>query len=222
MSFFYSSNKNFLKFLSILSYFSFSILVNSAIIAQEESAIQNLNSNLDNISTLKENAQKLSDVNLEKSKSTPAAQIDVPQESKIPPKPGSLLDRFFGRTIGVQIQIQKDSNENTAILTELIIIYKPELYAKIASLSMRQWFSNSPEIKNLRESPDIAIARLELTPETLYSQYFMKVKSSAVGGLLFTRLQNNLDTYPPYINPYENLNLNFFYNGFDFKQNLEK
>ncbi|WP_186645857.1 hypothetical protein [Fluviispira vulneris] len=222
MSFFYSSNKNFLKFLRLLLYFSLAILVNAAINAQEESAIQSLNSNLDNINTLKENAQKLSDLNIEKSKNAPIAQINIPQESKLPAKPGSALDRFFGRTIGVQIQIQKDSNENSAILTELVIIYKPELYTKLASLNMRQWFSNSPEINILRDSPDIAIARLELTPETLFSQYFIKVKSSAVGGLLFTRLQNNLDTYPPYINPYKNLNLNFFYNGFDFKQNLEK
>ncbi|KAB8031917.1 hypothetical protein [Fluviispira multicolorata] len=222
MALLYSRPKKFFCIISSLLYLSLNLFIFIPAYSQDESNIDKINSSAENAKNLKDNAEKFTELGSDLKNSIPKTEMSVPHDTKLPPPPGSFLDRFFGRTISIQVQIQKDSNENSAILTELVFIQDPDLYKKAAGFSMRDWFSNSPDVLNIKKSNEVFISRFEFTPEFNQTQYFLTIKRNTLGALLFTRLLNNLDTYPPYINPYKNLKLSFFYNGFDFKQNQEE
>ncbi|APJ03202.1 hypothetical protein [Silvanigrella aquatica] len=147
----------------------------------------------------------------------------VPPKNLVAQKPGSFLERFFGKICSVQINIEKNANSNSAILSELVIIYKPELYSQISLIPIKDWFTfNADAIKTLRTSKDVQIYRFELTPDSNYSKYLIDINSNASGAFLFNRLSNNANAYPIQLNPYKNLKLNFFSLGFDYFQEMEK
>ncbi|WGL59212.1 hypothetical protein QEJ31_11835 [Pigmentibacter sp. JX0631] len=133
-------------------------------------------------------------------------------------KPGNLFDRLFGRVTGVQIYTQKNANNNSSILSEIVIVYKPELYQQILDTKVKDWFTLSQANKNLRISNDLQIYRFETTPDLTYSEYLLDVNSSAVGAFLFTRTQNNLNSLPIKLNPYKNTRIKYFTFGFNFNQ----
>jgi hypothetical protein len=145
-----------------------------------------------------------------------------PPNSNPPNKPGGIFDRIFGRICSVQINTQREANNNSSILTEIVIIYKPELFSQISSITVKDWFTNTQTIKTLKKSNDMQIYRFEITPDSLQSSYLIDVNSSAVGAFLFNRLTNNLNTYPVQINPYKDLKVSFFNLGFNYLQDSEK
>lgn len=122
----------------------------------------------------------------------------------------------------MQINTQREANNNSSILSEIVIIYKPELYSQISSITVKDWFTNTQAIIALKKSNDLQVYRFETTPDSLQSSYLIDVNSSAVGAFLFNRLSNNLNTYPVQINPYKDLKVSFFNLGFNYIQDSEK
>ncbi len=133
-------------------------------------------------------------------------------------KPGSLFDRLFGRITGVQIYTQKEANNNSSILSEIVIIYKPELFQQIANMRVKDWFTMNAANKLLRSSNDLQVYRFETTPDLSYSEYLLDINSGAMGAFLFSRTQNSLNNLPVKLNPYKNTKLKYFTFGFNFSQ----
>ena len=195
------------------------------------SGLDGVKSNIDTLntttSTAKETSKNISELS---SKNTdpnddPKGKAAPPPPSKgaSPQKPGGFFDRIFGRVCSVQVNTQKEANNNSAILSELVIVYKTELFSQISSMTVKDWFTlNTQAIKTLRDSKDVQIYRFELTPDSAYTSYLIDLNSGAIGAFLFNRLTNNLNSFPIQLNPYKNLKLSFFSLGFNYSQESEK
>jgi hypothetical protein len=195
------------------------------------SGLDSVKSNVDTLnsttSTAKETSKNISELSSKnadsnddpKGKAAPA----TPPKGIPSQKPGGIFDRIFGRICSVQVNIQKEANNNSAILSELVIIYKAELFSQISSMTIKDWFTlNTQAIKTLRSSKDVQIYRFELTPDSAYTSYLIDLNSGAVGAFLFNRLTNNLNSFPIQLNPYKNLKVSFFSLGFNYSQESEK
>lgn len=216
----------------MLSLFFYTLIIDAyADTPSIPSGLDSAKSNIDTVnsaaSTAKETSKNITD--LSSSKNTDSN--DDPK-GKAPPtvapkealfqKPGGLFDRIFGRVCSVQIYTQKEANNNSAVLSELAIVYKPELYSQIASITVKDWFTlNTQAIKTLRASKDVQIYRFELTPDSAYTKYLIDLNSGAIGAFLFNRLTNNLNSLPIQLNPYKNLKVSFFSLGFNYSQESE-
>ena len=176
--------------------------------------------------TIKETSKNISDF-----PSSSATPTDDPKGKALPmpppketafPKPGGIFDRIFGRVTSVQVNIDKEANNNSAILSELVIIYKPEFFKQISSLTVKEWFTlNNQSAKVLRSLKEVQVYRFELTPDFPYAEYLIDLNSGAIGAFLFNRLTTNLDAYPVQVEPYKNLRIKFFSSGFNYSQKLE-
>lgn len=133
-------------------------------------------------------------------------------------KPGSIFDRLFGRIIGVQIYSQRDANNNSSILSEIVVIYKPEQYQKIANFRVKDWFTMTADQRTFKNSTDIQVYRFETTPDLPYSEYLLDINSGALAAFLFIRTENSLNTLPIKLNPYKNINIKYFTFGFNTSQ----
>ncbi len=200
---------------------------------QAPSGLDPVKSNIDNVnsaaSTAKETSKNITDLSSKntdsnddpKGKAPPTAAPKETNEA-LSQKPGGIFDRVFGRVCFVQINTQKEANNNSAVLSELVIVYKPELFSQIASMTVKDWFTlNAQAIKTLRASRDIQIYRFELTPDSAYTKYLIDLNSGAKGAFLFNRLTNNLNSLPIQLNPYKNLRVSFFSLGFNYSQESE-
>lgn len=195
----------------------------SSALSNVDSAKSNVDSANSLLNTTKETTKNISEFS---SKNTDTnddpngkAITPTPQNETIKEKPGSIIDRIFGRITSIQTYVQRDSNENSAILTEIVIVYKDELISQISSKTTKEWFTiNSESIKNLRASKDIQIYKFELTPDSTSKNYLIDLNSGAITAFLFNRLKNNSNSLPIKINPYKNLKLSFFSLGFNYSQ----
>jgi hypothetical protein len=150
------------------------------------------------------------------------SQKNFPHWDESTVKSQSFFDKILGRICSVQISLQKDANENSAILAELVFIYEKNLSMQIATMRNQDWFkTNSPILKNLRASPNLYIYRFELTPDNQYLAYFVRVNPKAQSAFLFIRSNDNLESHPLSLNPYKNLKLNFYSVGFTYSQSPE-
>lgn len=187
------------------------------------SAKSNLDTATSTANTAKETSKSVSDFvssgDNPEGKSAPNVR---PPNSNPPPKPGGLFDRIFGRVCSVQFKTQREANNNSSILSEIVIVYKAELFTQVSSITVKDWFTNSQSIRELKKSNDMQIYRFETTPDSLSSSYLIDVNSSAVGAFLFNRLSNNTNSFPVSINPYKDLKVNFFSLGFNYIQESEK
>lgn len=204
---------------------------NTALAQDSPSGLENLKTNAENAQTGVDSATSTANSAKDTSKSINEffSSDDDPKGKELNPKqnssmlqtrekPGNIFDRIFGRVTGVQIYTQKDANNNTSILSEIVIVYKQELYQQIQETRVKDWFTLSQANKNLRVSNDLQIYRFETTPDLTYSEYLLDINSSALGAFLFTRTQNNLNSLPIKLNPYKNTRIKYFTFGFNFNQ----
>lgn len=198
--------------------------------ANTPSGLDSMKLNVDTLnsttSTAKDTSKNISEFTLKNTDSNDdpkgKASLPSPPNNSPPQKPGGIFDRIFGRICSVQINTQKEANNNSAILSELVIVYKAELFTQVSSMTIKDWFTlNTQAIKTLRMSKDIQIYRFELTPDSAYTAYLINLNSGAIGAFLFNRLTNNLNSYPVQLDPYKNLKISFFSLGFNYSQESE-
>jgi hypothetical protein len=185
-----------------LSAFLLNITANNYIYAQE-----NLIQQYDNIKKISENLE--------------SNESDKTSESKSKPvnKPGNMFDRLFGRVCSVQFLVQQNANHNSAIISEIAVVYNQKTLEKFSSLTNQDWFSADSVIaKQLKNSSDVQILHFELTPDYENNSYLIDINSGAAGAFLFNRLYNNLNLPPITINPYKNLIISFYESGINYKQ----
>lgn len=200
----YNITQLFVKFFNYfyLSAFLLNISTNNYLYAQED-----LMQQYDNIKKTSENL-KLNDPN-------------NPSESKTKPinKPGNMFDRLFGRVCSVQFLIQQNANHNSAIISEIAVVYNPKILQNFSTLTIQEWFSADSVIaKQLKNSSDVQILHFELTPDYENNSYLIDINSGAAGAFLFNRLYNNLNLPPIRLNPYKNLIISFYESGINYKQ----
>lgn len=204
---------------------------NTAMAQEPPSGIEALKGNVESVQGGVDTATSTANTTKEASKSVneffsseddPKGKEIAPKQSQViaqpVEKPGSLLDRLFGRVTGVQIYTQKEANNNSSILTEIVVVYKAELFQQVANIRVKDWFTMTPANKLMRSSNDIQVHRFETTPDLPYSEYLLDIDSGAMGAFLFSRTQNSLNNLPVRLNPYKNTKIKYFTFGFNFSQ----
>ena len=102
-------------------------------------------------------------------------------------KPGSL-DRLWQSH--AQIYTQKEANNNSSILTEIVVVYKAELFQQVANIRVKDWFIMTPANKLMRSSNDIQVPSiLPITPRFTFIQNTSSILISGAMGAFYLAAQ---------------------------------
>ncbi|WP_186645803.1 hypothetical protein [Fluviispira vulneris] len=128
-------------------------------------------------------------------------------------------DNIWGKSFIINAMVKRESNNNFAFETDIVVVKKDEFHEKILKYTNQEWFDDSyQELVNLKKTKDLKIFKVYTVPQYIRKSIAVNLPPGCKQIYLFNRYNALLKSYPLKIDTESNVTIIFNENQIEVKE----